>query len=331
MRMTWLERLCLGKAVRGDRKDPRSGFALASLRSWMDIVTGKNTAATVLDEIQASLILPFVAPYLPPKAALTQKVQSPQPDALGIILTRETAAVFGKTSLSPKSWPALHARIAGRRAFYIDVPAGCVPVRSEQDDLRFDIRAIMCGTYLLPEHPDAFLFLARLVHSGSEKDAGAIAAIIHPDGSTSHIGEASKPDPSQDISFSEASLSPTSLDDIVDQIAELIKLSIAFYYHGPKGSQQHLPAAESRAFSGRKTHRRDRLFAVTALHPSRTSNASSSSQFPQRLVLAEHQTVTGHFKLQAFGPGNANRKMIWVDAYERGSDNGVARPRARIL
>lgn len=329
--MTWLERLCLANAVRGDQKDPRSGFALASFQNWMDIVTRKNTRATVLDEIQASLILPFIAPYLPPKAGLTQKVQTPQPDALGIILTRETAAVFGKTSLSPKSWPTLHARIAGRRAFYIDVPPGCVPVRGDQDDLRFEIRAVICGTYLLPAHPDAVLFLARLVHSGSEKDAGAIAAIIHPDGSTSHIGEASKPGPSQNISFSEASLSTKSLDDIVDQIAELTKLSIAFYYYGPQGSQQHLTAAESRAFSGRKTHRRDRLFAVTALHSARTSNANSSSQFPQRWVLAEHQTVTGHFKLQAFGPGYANRKMIWVDAYERGSENGFARPRARIL
>ena len=44
--------------------------------------------------------------------------------------------------------------------------------------------------------------------------------------------------------------------------------------------------------------------------------------------LTARQEVSGHFKLQPHGPGGSLRRLIWVDAYERGPDDAAVRPRA---
>src|SRR5687767_5789372 len=88
------------------------------------------------------------------------------------------------------------------------------------------------------------------------------------------------------------------------------------------------PLWHIKAVGGRPPHQA--LFSMVRLSASgdRLGRPPRAAGAGPGWVLTSQQEVSGHFKLQPHGPGGALRKLIWVDAYERGPEDRLAKPRA---
>jgi hypothetical protein len=66
---------------------------------------------------------------------------------------------------------------------------------------------------------------------------------------------------------------------------------------------------------------------VNSSHASRASDTIGrpANTIPSSWSLTNRQEVTGHFKLQVYGPQRSLRRMIWVDAYQRGPEGAPLR------
>jgi hypothetical protein len=330
LRSIWIERLCISNGGNARTPgDPRPSFAIGIIERWFAIVSHRDNSANVRDEILHSMLLPFVMQYIPPAHNLLSRLVDPVAEPIGIVLASDTARTLARTRLAARSYSPLMVEVIQKRAFYIDIPSGTVPLLAGNPKPELNLRAIFAASYLLPHLPGSVLLLAQLVRSGTEHDAGLIAAVLNPDGSVSHLGDGAS-DPRDDIlSLSNQIQLPDEADAILDRIGEFAKLALAYYYFGPEEERHYTKAAAASAFNGRKKSRKMSLFALTRIESSR--GPRKEGMLAVQTALESQQTVLGHFKLQAYGAGFKKHRLIWIDGYDRGPSDGPKRPKAKFL
>ena len=79
-----------------------------------------------------------------------------------------------------------------------------------------------------------------------------------------------------------------------------------------------------------KPRKDESLFALTRLRACDEVGRPKNT-IPSSWSLTSWQEVMGHFKLQAYGPQQSLRRMIWVDPYQRGPDDAPIRPQGHRI
>jgi hypothetical protein len=111
-----------------------------------------------------------------------------------------------------------------------------------------------------------------------------------------------------------------------------LRLVLAYHEYGPAEARSVVRATPPREIArrGHRPCKGESIFSMVRLSASadRLGRPPRAAGAGLGWVLTTQQEVSGHFKLQPHGPGGSLRKLIWVDAYERGSDGGPVKPRA---
>ena len=177
--MIWLDWYCRMHSdtfVPPDERmgDPRRDLAMST---WIYFATyfRENpdlSAPRPLDFHWYSMLKPFIVPFLLPEATRPGAKKPPEP--LGLVLTRQTAALL--SDAKPPSDDASWMAALGDRSVYIDVPHGAVRVG---DTLQ--LRAIFLRK-LLSSSGDQLMLIAVVTDRGSEQARGRMFAVLDGNG-----------------------------------------------------------------------------------------------------------------------------------------------------
>ncbi|HEY2015880.1 MAG TPA: hypothetical protein VGH38_20395 [Bryobacteraceae bacterium] len=282
----------------------------------------------ILEECFTVLLASFVAEFVPPGSSLTINGQKPK-RPLGLLLTRETANLLSNANpldLDDSLWRTE----LGDRAIYVDVPHGAILMEGggSPDDV-IELRAILAAPFLPPNSPGQTLFIAQMTKRASEEGRGRIAGVLMPDGMISRFGSptmASAADWTMKPPFAHSLLEKA----VLGRAGTFLRLVLAYYFFGPKEVRDSVAATPTERLRAGKPRNDQSLFALTRLY------ASTAVQRPKSTIrsswsLSFSQEVTGHFKLQAYGPQHSLRRLTWIDAYQRGPEGTPLRPQGHQI
>lgn len=325
--LTWLDFVCRCVMEIADEKfhqgDPRKALAYSCGMTYTAMKRGVGSFDNQIDEVFQTMLVPFAAPYAGADASFTFADGEPFERPLGIILTRETTSLLTATKnpeIRDEMW---RAQLGDRRAIYVDIPHGAFTFRNRAGE-QVQLRAILAAPYLPSNHPGYTQFFVQVTAIGSEKGRGRFVGVLNPDGSIGFSGyENGQP-------MCEAGLfspSDTTLrNGVLGFAGTFLRMVICYYLFGPHEVREELAVTPSERLNKGKPRNGQSLFAMTKLNSTEKLGRASSST-PATWSLSERQEVTGHFKLQAHGPGYSQRRMIWVSGYERGPDDAPLRPK----
>jgi hypothetical protein len=117
---------------------------------------------------------------------------------------------------------------------------------------------------------------------------------------------------------------------ILERGVRFFRLVLAFHRYGPAEARTAIgrtPAAVVLKNNNRP-RKRESIFALVQLAASSNRLGRPPRQGAGGWLITARQDVSGHFKLQAHGPSRSLRRLIWVNAYERGPDDAPVKPRA---
>jgi hypothetical protein len=274
--------------------------------------------------LDATMLVPFVAEFVPPGASLPLEGNKPA-RPLGLLLTRSTANLLSAAnpiSISDDLW---RNKLGPDRAVYVDIPHGAILMDAGGDtgDI-VQLRAILAAPYPSRDNPGRTLFIAQMTDRGSERGRGRIGGVLMPDGSISRFGSptmASAADWTMKPPFAHSMLERA----VLGHAGTFLRLVLAYHFFGPEEAREAVAATPPERLRTGKPRKDESLFALTRLRASDdvgrpTSTISSSWSLTTR------QEVMGRFKLQAYGPQRSLRRMIWVDPYQRGPEDAPIRP-----
>lgn len=308
--LTWVDQYLkrLVEPFALDPKDPRrtmAGVVLALAVSPPDPLQPGSDAVLELSHC----MLPLVKGFLP-TAEIERYASLPTMGKVGqgVLLRRPT--VDALINAKPPSGDLWFEAI-GERMIYLDLPEGLIRLSAPQGDaLRALFVAIHEGRALIyaistrPPSPSLHA-LGRfgLNRDGSRSDPGARV----------HLGN----------------LDPADADLALERLADFVRLTLTYWHVADTASRVAVPVAtadEVRRRRGKPGKDRS-LFAIDWLLP-------PADRFGRPPVnhdgwsLNERQQVSGHFRLQPYGPGNRLRKLVFINSYERGPMDGPQRPPA---
>lgn len=323
--MTWLDRLCRSESLNTEdnRGDPRRAMA-AFVGS---LVQMQFSFDNMLDEIFYVTLMPILAPYLPEGASMSIGDDGLLPDRpLGIILTRETANFLSEAApigIPDSLW---RERLGPRQVVYIDIPHGALTFnRNGHNSEVVQLRSILAAPFLPPSMPGHTQFVVQLTERGTERGRGRVAGMLCPNGKISLVA-GDKSGLAVDTTMQAPFAHPLLHKAVLGLAGNFLRLVIAYYFFAPPEAKDVIRATSTERLRNGKPRNGESLFAMTRLHPSKGVGRPSSSIRPS-WNLSEKQEVSGHFKLQAYGPKWTDRRLIWVDDYGRGPENGPVRPK----
>lgn len=329
--LTWLDFVAhqaLGSLTSRDQtSDPRTALALVVGRLFKGAQDGHwRFPSGILDEVFYTLLVPFVAPYAPAGAEMTFSDGTAFERPLGLILSRQTAGILAAAKpldISDELW---RKPLGARRHVYVDVPPGAMTLQldpASSDVLH--VRAILAAPYLPFSMPGHTQLLIQVTAPGSERGLGRIAAVLTPEGKISLHG-----DENGRLACDEGLLPPNAHPEVHRAVAgyagSFFRLVMAYYFFGPQESRESVIVTSTERLNKGKPRNGQSLFAVTRLQPSPKLGRPASS-ITASWSLTERQQVEGHFKLQAYGPNHSQRRMIWIEKYERGPGDAKPRPK----
>jgi hypothetical protein len=328
--LTWLDRFARRAAEIANEKyhggDPRKALAHMVGQALIHTQMGDQLFDDPSEEIFCRLLAPFIVEFLPPGESITfLSDRAPFPRPLGLLLTRSTANLL---SASQANFPdeAWRAELGARRAVYVDIPHGALVLNggvNGEDALQ--LRAILAAPYMPPDEPGCTLFIAQITDRGSERERGRLAGILLPDGRIARafgVGPAAA-----NGAFHPLLFDPLTEASLGYRAGTFLRLVLASYFFGPVEAREPIAATPTEKLRAGKPRKDQSLFAVTRLNPTELTGRPRVT-IPGSWSLTAHQKVTGHFKLQPHGPGGSLRKLIWVDAYNRGPENAPVKPKA---
>ena len=213
-----------------------------------------------------------------------------------------------------KSDLAAVARSLRAAAWYIDVPRGVVHLGEHQE-----LRAIFSSPFNPGDYPDVSAITTEV---GTNKLMTAISWGI---GKPGYLG-----------AFS-AGIDSALFKNLVEHLlVRLIahKLNYAEKAGTPLEILAHMPIEQMAANPRRESQnlKKFSLFRVVRLGSSSKRPVGHRNSGQRRgWKLQNHHTVTGHKKLQAYGPKRSLRREIWIDGYERGPLDGLIQAELTIL
>jgi hypothetical protein len=283
-----------------------------------------------------------MSPFLRGFASLKMRKHfSPIGRPLGIVLTRETATMLSDADPPRDDW-CHHAFGSGvgqdnLNGVYVDVPHGRLLVGEG-----LQIRAIFAipGT---TENESGGLHWGGsvLVHAlvtvaGSEHESGSVYAKVSSDDARPSALASDPKTPLGGITIN--GLTPAGGEDaalaiylrVMEHSVRFLRMTLAYRRYGPAGSQQAIgqTPAERVAMNRFKPKKGESLFAMTRLLPAADNLGRPDKIMNVGWSLTARQEVSGHFRLQPYGPGASLRRLSWVAAYERGPADGPSKPPA---
>ncbi|KAA1053144.1 hypothetical protein [Azospirillum argentinense] len=121
---------------------------------------------------------------------------------------------------------------------------------------------------------------------------------------------------------------------VAEQVEDFLSLLVLYRRHADTAQRGQLPRMTREMATSRKArqhHKKASLFAVQTLAPPPDRFGRRQSLGEGGWQLGWRSSVAGHFKMQPHGPGRSLRKLIFVDAYERGPDDGPRKHRLERL
>jgi hypothetical protein len=115
---------------------------------------------------------------------------------------------------------------------------------------------------------------------------------------------------------------------VLGRAGNFLRLVLAYYFFGPAEARGTVAATPAARLLKGKPRKDESLFTLTRLRASAEVGRPKNT-VPISWSLTGRQEVTGHFKLQAYGPQLSLRRMIWVDFYQRGPEDAPLRPQGR--
>lgn len=329
--LTWLDfvahQALSSLNVRDRTTDPRTALALTVGSITKAVQDGRFEFPNgILDEIFYTLLVPFVAPYAPDGATMTFSDGTAFERPLGLILSRQTAGILAAAKPLDIPDDLWREPLGPRRHVYVDVPPGAMTLRldpSTTDVLH--VRAILAAPYLPLSLPGHTQLVIQVTAPGSERGLGRIAAVLTPEGKVSLNGNENGR-----IACDEGLLPPHAHPEVHKAVAgyagTFFRLVMAYYFFGPHESREPVDVTPAERLNKGKPRNGQSLFAMTRLQPSPKLGRPPST-IAASWSLTERQQVDGHFKLQAYGPSRSQRRMIWIEAYERGPADVSPRPK----
>jgi hypothetical protein len=181
-----------------------------------------------------------------------------------------------------------------------------------------------------PGMPGHTLFVAQMTERGSERGRGRIAGVLQPDGQISRFGSARTGRTATDWTLRPPFVHPQTEKAVLARAGTFLRLVLAYHFFGPQDAHEQILATPSEKLRNGKPRKEESLFALTRLHAS-SKVGRPKSTIPSSWSLTSHHEVTGHFKLQPYGPQQSLRRLIWVAGYERGPADTPIRPRAFVI
>nr|WP_255636545.1 hypothetical protein [Azospirillum sp. 412522] len=121
---------------------------------------------------------------------------------------------------------------------------------------------------------------------------------------------------------------------LAEQVEDFLSLLLLYRQHADNAQRGRLPRMTREMAASRKArqhHKKVSLFTVETLAPPLDRFGRRHSLGAGGWQLGWRSSVAGHFKMQPHGPGRSLRKLIFVDAYERGPDDGPRKHRLERL
>ncbi|WP_431858753.1 hypothetical protein [Azospirillum sp.] len=121
---------------------------------------------------------------------------------------------------------------------------------------------------------------------------------------------------------------------LAEQVEDFLSLLALYRQHADTAQHGQLPRMTREMATSRKArqhHKKVSLFTVETLAPPPDRFGRRHSLGEGGWQLGWRSSVAGHFKMQPHGPGRSLRKLIFVDAYERGPDDGPRKHRLERL
>lgn len=324
--LTWLDHTCRQALTTVNEKwhggDPRKAMAYHIGREIQGFHNGM-ISKNILEECFTVILSSFIAEFMPAGSPLLLNGEKPK-RPLGLLLTRETANLL--SNANPLNIPdAMWHEALGDRAIYVDVPHGAIVMhRGGTVNEVIELRAILAAPFLPPNAPGQTLFIAQMTKRASEESCGRIGGILMPDGMVSRFGSQTMPtaaDWTMKPPFAHSLLEKA----VLGRAGSFLRLVLAYHFFGPKEAREPISATPTERLRAGKPRNEQSLFALTRLR------ASHDVQRPKNTILSSwsltsRQEVTGHFKLQAFGPQHAFRRLTWIEPYQRGPEDAPVRP-----
>jgi hypothetical protein len=330
--LTWLEVFCRRTAETVDEKwhggDPRKALAY---HIGQEILAFRNgiPPENILSEVFTALLVPFIAEFMPSGASLTLQGKKPA-RPLGLLLTRPTANLLSGANPISMSDDLWREKLGLDRAVYVDIPHGAILMDAGGDtnDI-IQLRAILAAPYLPPDNSGQTLFVAQMTDRGSERGRGRLGGVLLPDGLISRFGSptmASAVDWTMKPPFAHSMLERA----VLGRAGTFLRLALAYHFFGPEEAREAIAATPPARLRAGKPRKDDSLFALTRLRACDEVGRPKNT-IPSSWSLTSRQEVMGHFKLQAYGPQQSLRRMIWVDPYQRGPDDAPIRPQGHRI
>jgi len=280
------------------------------------------------------LMRPFLHGFT---SAETQKIAPPGP-ALGLLLTRDTAALLADAGPPIEDWRGRTFGTGpgqkGLSGVYVDVPHGALLVGP-----KLQLRAIFAIPQQIQDEDGKLrrtggVFVHGLVTpAGSEHEAGAVFAAVDRDGALSLV--VIEPD----VVLGGIDLGVAAPDEwewakvyrrVMEHSVRFLRLTLAFHRYGPDEARQPVGRTPpDRALANNVRPRKgESLFAMTRLAVPAGRLGRPLRAGAGGWNLAARQEVSGHFKLQPHGPAGSLRKLIWIEAYARGPETAPVKPKA---
>jgi hypothetical protein len=328
--MTWLDWFCrqasssLPAHERPD--DPRRGLALYVIQGTEALKRGGIPGLPYLEEAWYAALFPFVFSFLPKEIASTNSELRTMPRPVGLVLARTTANLLSDARPPSGGDGYWRSALGARRAVYIDVPHGALLITAHPDggDI-LQLRAMFVPP--LAEQATPAVFLALLTDPGSERPRGRIFARVEPDGRVLAVMGADNLTAQTDLTLKAPFVDPLLEIRIRERSADFLRLVLAYYFLGPAEARVEIAATPAERLRSGKPRKDESLFAMTQLHPARDRLGRPPVSIPTKWALTTRQEVSGHFRLQPYGPGSSLRRLIWVHAYERGPEGAPSKPR----
>ncbi|MBL6082614.1 hypothetical protein JMJ56_32120 [Belnapia sp. T18] len=296
----------------------------------------------------ASCLIPFLRGFAPIE---DRRQMSDVGPALGLVLTRETAALFADAEPpATDQWQQRAFAKApagdGRGGIYIDVPHGALRVGTD-----LQLRAALAIPWLEPSVVNAAhlvwagttIIALVLTAPGSERPRGISFAAVDPNQNVFALGTEDKPVVgfmSNDVleMMAGAKGEPEDVLNlwnlVLSRSTNFLRLVLAYHAHGPVEAREAI-AQSPPARSPReqlRPRKAESLFAmVRLLPPADRLGRPTPAPHVTPWQLMSRQTVSGHFRLQPYGSGLSLRRLIWVSPYERGPEGAPEKPRAKNL
>lgn len=287
---------------------------------------------------EMGLRIGLMRPFLHGFASAETRRIAPLGAALGLLLTRDTAALLADADPPHEDWRGRTFGTGsgqdGLSGVYVDVPHGALLVGP-----KLQVRAIF-ATPQMQEREDGQLHWTGgvLVHglvtpTGSEHETGAVFAAVEADDVLSLV--IMEPD----IVMGGVHLGNGVTDEaewfavysrVMEHSVRFLRLALAFHRYGPGEAQEPVSktSLHRAAANNFKPRKGESLFAMTRLAAPAGRLGRPPRTEPRGWDLTARQEVAGHFKLQPHGPAGSLRKLIWVEAYVRGPDDAPVKPKA---